>query len=298
MSDTLDTNIYTKKGTLRKRKPKKSRNYFTQETEDAIVEFISCKDIKKREQAQQKILDREQENYLKLTKSFDNLINKLQFPGTKLEHTKANLQLHGSQGIIDYNRRIERQKKGGSIKDLLSPETLEMTKQFGSGDEAKDQIIRESVLKDIAKINVNTDSGLKQLSLFFTGLGQIPAMFMKNEKDIAGFQKFKEATLKKGQLELMSKTMQEGAIDTGGASGADIDTKLKTDYHTPKIININILTGSGAAMIQGGVTTQIETTKVDSQEIRKNIETTLQQQLNNMLNDTSSSLLRVINSNA
>ncbi len=49
MSDTLDTNIYTKKGTLRKRKPKKSRNYFTQETEDAIVEFISCKDIKKRD---------------------------------------------------------------------------------------------------------------------------------------------------------------------------------------------------------------------------------------------------------
>ena len=36
MSTTLDPNIYTKKGTLRKRKPKKDRNYFTQETEEAF----------------------------------------------------------------------------------------------------------------------------------------------------------------------------------------------------------------------------------------------------------------------
>ncbi len=40
----LDLNIYTKKGTLRKRKPKKSRNYFTQDTEDAIVKFVNEED--------------------------------------------------------------------------------------------------------------------------------------------------------------------------------------------------------------------------------------------------------------
>lgn len=41
---TLDPNIYTKKGTLRKRKPKKSRNYFTQDTEDAIIEYVASDD--------------------------------------------------------------------------------------------------------------------------------------------------------------------------------------------------------------------------------------------------------------
>jgi hypothetical protein len=41
---TLDPNVYTKKGTLRKRKPKKSRNYFTQDTEDAIIEYLITED--------------------------------------------------------------------------------------------------------------------------------------------------------------------------------------------------------------------------------------------------------------
>jgi hypothetical protein len=36
--------LFTKKGTLRKRKPKKSNIYFTQETEDAIVAYLASKD--------------------------------------------------------------------------------------------------------------------------------------------------------------------------------------------------------------------------------------------------------------
>lgn len=35
----LDLSVYTKNGTLRKRKQKTSRNYFTQETEDAIIAY-------------------------------------------------------------------------------------------------------------------------------------------------------------------------------------------------------------------------------------------------------------------
>lgn len=35
----LDLNIYTKSGKLRRRKRKQSRNYFTQDTQDAIVQF-------------------------------------------------------------------------------------------------------------------------------------------------------------------------------------------------------------------------------------------------------------------
>jgi hypothetical protein len=36
--------LFTKKGTLRKRKPKKSNIYFTQETEDAIVAYLASND--------------------------------------------------------------------------------------------------------------------------------------------------------------------------------------------------------------------------------------------------------------
>ena len=32
--------LFTKKGTLRKRKPKKSNVYFTQDNEDAILEYL------------------------------------------------------------------------------------------------------------------------------------------------------------------------------------------------------------------------------------------------------------------
>jgi hypothetical protein len=35
--------LLTKKGTVRKRKPKQSINYFTQETENAIIEYLKLK---------------------------------------------------------------------------------------------------------------------------------------------------------------------------------------------------------------------------------------------------------------
>ena len=40
----LDLTIYTKSGKLRKRKPKKSRNYFTEETDNAIIEYVKSED--------------------------------------------------------------------------------------------------------------------------------------------------------------------------------------------------------------------------------------------------------------
>ena len=40
----LDPEIYTKSGKLRKRRKKQTRNYFTQETEDAIVEYLKSDD--------------------------------------------------------------------------------------------------------------------------------------------------------------------------------------------------------------------------------------------------------------
>jgi hypothetical protein len=42
--ETTEEVLFTKKGTLRKRKPKKSNIYFTQETEDAIVAYLASSD--------------------------------------------------------------------------------------------------------------------------------------------------------------------------------------------------------------------------------------------------------------
>jgi hypothetical protein len=42
--ETTEEVLFTKKGTLRKRKPKKSNIYFTQETEDSIIAYLASKD--------------------------------------------------------------------------------------------------------------------------------------------------------------------------------------------------------------------------------------------------------------
>ena len=41
INEVVEDSLYTKNGKLRKRKPKKKNVYFTQETEDAIIEFVS-----------------------------------------------------------------------------------------------------------------------------------------------------------------------------------------------------------------------------------------------------------------
>jgi hypothetical protein len=65
----LDLSIYTKKGTLRKRKPKKNKNYFTQDTEDAIIEYVASTDDYQRNK-----IYRERIHYA-FTKLTENLIH-------------------------------------------------------------------------------------------------------------------------------------------------------------------------------------------------------------------------------
>ncbi len=102
MSTTLDPNVYTKKGTLRKRKPKKDRNYFTQETEDAIVEFVKETDKNKRDR-----IYREKIHYafFKLT---ENLIHTYKYYYTD-NHTVEELQ---HNAIIFLIERLEKFKPG------------------------------------------------------------------------------------------------------------------------------------------------------------------------------------------
>jgi len=76
---------YTKKGTVRKRKPKTKKMYFTQDTEDAILEYLAETDINKRNKIYN---DRIDYGFHKLT---ENIIHTFKFYYTEVE-TIAELQ--------------------------------------------------------------------------------------------------------------------------------------------------------------------------------------------------------------
>jgi hypothetical protein len=71
--------LLTKKGTVRKRKPKQSINYFTQETEDAIVEYLKLKSSKERNK-----LFNEKINYA-FHKLAENIIHTFKFYYTEVD---------------------------------------------------------------------------------------------------------------------------------------------------------------------------------------------------------------------
>lgn len=163
-----------------------------------------------------------------------------------------------------------------SFEKYLTPSTKELISKFKEsrdvGDETK---MLDAIISDLS----NLPEG---------GLG-------KRSKAPFG-DLVRQLTIKKGALEMI----QKAAVDTTGITPPSEEesnaTKLKTDYHTPKIININILTGEGASMINGGVQTTIETNTVDSKDVKDNIVNVLNEQLNMILNDTGSAILRTINS--
>jgi DNA-directed RNA polymerase specialized sigma24 family protein len=81
----FDLTIYTKKGVLRKRKQKKNKNYFTQDTEDAIIKFVSSEDQDERNK-----IYREQIHYA-FTKLTENLIHTYKYYYTD-NHSVEELQ--------------------------------------------------------------------------------------------------------------------------------------------------------------------------------------------------------------
>lgn len=71
--------LLTKKGTVRKRKPKKANVYFTQDTEDAILEYLKTRSLKKRN----KIFN-ERINYA-FHKMAENIIHTFKFYYTEVD---------------------------------------------------------------------------------------------------------------------------------------------------------------------------------------------------------------------
>jgi hypothetical protein len=71
--------LLTKKGTVRKRKPKKSNIYFTQDTEDAILEYLKSTNPKQRNQ-----IFNERINYA-FHKLAENIIHTFKFYYTEVD---------------------------------------------------------------------------------------------------------------------------------------------------------------------------------------------------------------------
>jgi hypothetical protein len=78
----LDLEVYTKSGKLRKRKKKQSRNYFTQETEDAIVEYLKSDDQTHRNKIFVEKID------ASLHKLAENIIHTFKFYYTELDNVE------------------------------------------------------------------------------------------------------------------------------------------------------------------------------------------------------------------
>jgi len=71
--------LLTKKGTVRKRKPKQSINYFTQDTENAIIEYLACSNTAERNKIYNERIDYA---FYKLT---ENIIHTFKFYYTEVD---------------------------------------------------------------------------------------------------------------------------------------------------------------------------------------------------------------------
>jgi len=81
-TENLDLDLYTKSGKLRKRKKKKPREYFTQETEDAIVKYLTSHSKEERD-----FLFNTKINY-SIHKLAENIIHTFKFYYTELENVE------------------------------------------------------------------------------------------------------------------------------------------------------------------------------------------------------------------
>lgn len=95
---------FTKKGTVRKRKPKEKKQYFTQDTEDAIIEYLAETDPIKRNRIYNERIDY---GFFKLT---ENIIHTFKFYYTEVE-TIAELQ-HEVTSFLLEKLHLYNQSKG------------------------------------------------------------------------------------------------------------------------------------------------------------------------------------------
>jgi hypothetical protein len=143
--------LFTKKGTIRKRKPKKSNIYFTQETEDAIVSYLASKD----QSFRNRIFD-ERINYA-FHKLAENIIHTFKFYYTDVD--TINELKHEVVSFLLEKLHLYNQSKGkaysyfGTIAKryliIYNEKNYKKVKEKGELDEAdEDKIIVEDLIRE------------------------------------------------------------------------------------------------------------------------------------------------------
>jgi len=149
--ETTEEVLFTKKGTLRKRKPKKSNIYFTQETEDAIIAYLASKD----QMFRNRIFD-EKIDYA-FHKLAENIIHTFKFYYTDVD--TINELKHEVVSFLLEKLHLYNQSKGkaysyfGTIAKryliIYNEKNYKKVKEKGELDEAdEDKIIVEDLIRE------------------------------------------------------------------------------------------------------------------------------------------------------
>lgn len=219
--------LLTKKGTVRKRKPKQSINYFTQDTEDAIVEYLKTRNQDKRNE-----IYNERINYafFKLT---ENIIHTFKFYYTEVD-TIPELQ-HEVTAFLLEKLHLYNPEKGkaysyfGTIAKryliLYNNANYKKLKDKAAVDEIDND---KTILIDI--VNNTKDPIVDETPTFLT-------LYVKHidEKLFDLFPKANDARIADAIMELFRK---RESIDIFNKKALYIYVKEITEASTPQITKI------------------------------------------------------------
>jgi hypothetical protein len=220
--------LLTKKGTVRKRKPKKANIYFTQETEDAILEYLRTKNQAKRNQ-----IFNEKINY-SFHKLAENIIHTFKFYYTEVD-TIPELQ-HEVVAFLLEKLHLYDQTKGKAFSyfGTIAKRYLILYNNANYKklkDRASVEAIDEdkSILIDLVN-NHNDNYKLDKISLFLKQFTQYI-----DSKIFSLFPKQRDAQIADAINELFKKS---GNLDIFNKKALYIYIKEITDASTPQITKI------------------------------------------------------------
>lgn len=219
--------LLTKKGTVRKRKPKKANVYFTQDTEDAILEYLKARSPKKRN----KIFN-ERINYA-FHKLAENIIHTFKFYYTEVD-TIPELQ-HEVVAFLLEKLHLYKPEKGkafsyfGTIAKryliLYNNANYKKLKDKAPVDAVDED---KSILVDL--VNNSNENSVDQIPSFLKQF-----ITYVDSKIFALFPKQKDAQIADAIMELFRRSEN---IDIFNKKALYIYIKEITDASTPQITKI------------------------------------------------------------
>jgi hypothetical protein len=220
---------YTKKGTVRKRKPKEKKQYFTQDTEDAIIEYLITTDQHTRNKIYN---ERIKYAFHKLT---ENIIHTFKFYYTEVE-TIAELQ-HEVTAFLLEKLHLYKQSKGkaysyfGTITKryliLYNNKNYEKLKgKAGVEDIDEDKTIVLNIVNDSESV----DDSLMGENYFIDKFIQYMDLYL--------FKVFPEHEDAKTADAIMQLFKYRESLDIFNKKGIYIYIREQTDQDTPQITKI------------------------------------------------------------